>query len=166
MVCPWQHLRLNTFLYYFICLLPLGYPHGHPDCPTYEEDLKHLKEKVDAGADFVITQLFFKASTFLQFYHDCRSIGITVPILPGVMPIQVSYMIITWSCQRRGRGSTWKLRSEGVGFWVTILFSYYNGVYPCNNHFSHPCRVTKAYGSLWSYPVWRFPRTFKILSSP
>ena len=68
---------------------PPGYPHGHPDSTSYEDDLEHLKEKVDAGADFIITQLFFKAETFLKFYHDCREIGITVPIIPGVMPIQV-----------------------------------------------------------------------------
>ena len=66
-----------------------GYPHGHPDCPSYEEDLQHLKEKVDAGADFIITQLFFEAETFLKFHADCRRIGITVPIIAGVMPIQV-----------------------------------------------------------------------------
>jgi len=73
----------------------LGYPHGHPDCESYEEDLLHLKEKVDAGADFIITQLFFEAQTFIKFYKDCRAIGITVPIIAGIMPIQV---------RRRGRG--------------------------------------------------------------
>ncbi len=67
-----------------------GYPRGHPEAPSYEEDLLRLKEKVDAGADFVITQLFFKASTFKRFIDDCRAVGITVPILPGVMPIQSS----------------------------------------------------------------------------
>lgn len=65
-----------------------GYPHGHPESTSYAEDLQYLKEKVDAGADFVITQLFFEAKRFLQFYRDCREIGIMVPIIPGVMPIQ------------------------------------------------------------------------------
>ena len=46
------------------------------------------REKVDAGADFIITQLFFKASTFKKFVDDCRAIGINCPILPGIMPIQ------------------------------------------------------------------------------
>ena len=68
---------------------PSGYPHGHPDCTSYEDDIQHLKEKVDAGADFIITQLFFEAKTFLKFYQDCRKIGITVPIIPGILPIQV-----------------------------------------------------------------------------
>lgn len=66
-----------------------GYPHGHPDSSSYEEDLQHLKEKVEAGADFIITQLFFKAETFVQFHRDCREIGISVPIIAGIMPIQV-----------------------------------------------------------------------------
>ncbi len=44
---------------------------------------------MDAGANFIITQLFFEADVFLKFYEDCRSIGITVPIIAGIMPIQV-----------------------------------------------------------------------------
>lgn len=67
----------------------IGYPNGHPDCATYEEDIQHLKEKVDAGADFIITQLFFENKTFFKFLKDCRDIGITIPIIPGIMPIQV-----------------------------------------------------------------------------
>ncbi|CAG5127360.1 unnamed protein product, partial [Candidula unifasciata] len=66
----------------------IRYPTGHPECKSYEEDLRHLKEKVDAGADFIITQLFFKAETFLNYVSDCRKLGITVPILPGILPIQ------------------------------------------------------------------------------
>ena len=67
----------------------LGYPKGHPDCVSYEEDLKYLKKKVDNGADFIITQLFFEAKEFLKFVQDCRDIGITCPIIPGILPIQV-----------------------------------------------------------------------------
>ena len=65
-----------------------GYPHGHPESKDYFEDIVHLKEKVDAGADFIITQLFFETSTFLKFYRDCQEIGISVPIIPGILPIQ------------------------------------------------------------------------------
>jgi len=72
------------------CVCP-GYPTGHPEAGSYEQDLRHLKEKVDAGADFVISQLFFRADTFLKFLDDCRAIGITCPILPGIFPIQVTY---------------------------------------------------------------------------
>ena len=59
-----------------------GYPNGHPDATSYEEDILYLKEKVDAGADFIITQLFFEADTFLHFVNDCRNAGIACPILP------------------------------------------------------------------------------------
>ncbi|XP_059172840.1 methylenetetrahydrofolate reductase (NADPH)-like [Physella acuta] len=72
--------------HFVICVA--GYPTGHPECKSYQEDLQHLKEKVDAGADFIITQLFFKAETFFNYVADCRKIGIQVPILPGILPIQ------------------------------------------------------------------------------
>ncbi len=65
-----------------------GYPTGHPEAPSYEDDLIFLKKKVDAGADFIITQIFFRASTFKRFVDDCRAVGINCPIIPGVMPIQ------------------------------------------------------------------------------
>lgn len=75
-----------------------GYPHGHPDSNSYEEDLIHLKEKVDAGADFIITQLFFKPEKFLTYVDDCRRIGITCPIIPGILPIQ-SYDSLRHICK-------------------------------------------------------------------
>ncbi|XP_035696914.1 methylenetetrahydrofolate reductase-like isoform X1 [Branchiostoma floridae] len=81
-----KFIRAEFGDYFTVCVA--GYPHGHPDSPTYEEDLQHLKEKVDAGADFIITQLFFKAERYVKFVEDCRRIGINVPIIPGVMPIQ------------------------------------------------------------------------------
>lgn len=70
-------------------LLPPGYPKGHPDAGSLEADLQYLQEKVAAGADFVITQLFFEADTFFRFVEACRGLGITCPILPGIFPIQV-----------------------------------------------------------------------------
>ncbi|MFH4973756.1 hypothetical protein AB6A40_000465 [Gnathostoma spinigerum] len=64
-----------------------GYPTGHPEAPSYKADLQYLKSKVDAGAHFIITQMFFEAEVFENFVRDCREIGITVPIIPGIMPI-------------------------------------------------------------------------------
>ncbi|CAJ0920105.1 unnamed protein product, partial [Mesorhabditis belari] len=64
-----------------------GYPLGHPDAPSYRADLMYLKAKVDAGAQFIVTQLFFEAESFEKFVRDCREIGITCPIIPGIMPI-------------------------------------------------------------------------------
>lgn len=80
----------------YFCICVSGYPEAHPDSITddpeqmeknYRSDLAYLKEKVDAGADLVITQLFYDVDTFIKFVADCRKIGITVPILPGIMPI-------------------------------------------------------------------------------
>uniref|UniRef100_A0A674ANI7 Methylenetetrahydrofolate reductase (NADPH) n=2 Tax=Salmo trutta TaxID=8032 RepID=A0A674ANI7_SALTR len=81
-----KHIRCEFDDYFDICVA--GYPTGHPEAESYDEDLRHLKEKVDAGADFIITQLFFRTDTFLKFVRDCRAIGITCPILPGIFPIQ------------------------------------------------------------------------------
>lgn len=72
--------------YFGICAA--GYPTGHPDCESLEEDILYLKDKVDAGADFIITQLFFNTETFVDFHQRCRAVGINCPIVPGILPIQ------------------------------------------------------------------------------
>lgn len=82
--------------YFTICVA--AYPLGHPDSVSYEQDLIHLKEKYDAGADFIITQLFFKAETFVKFFKDCRAIGIDCPIIPGILVIQ-SYDSLRHICK-------------------------------------------------------------------
>ncbi|NXT87445.1 MTHR reductase, partial [Anhinga rufa] len=81
-----KHIRNEFDDYFDICVA--GYPKGHPEAESYEADLRHLKEKVFAGADFIITQLFFQSETFLKFMKDCQAIGITCPIIPGIFPIQ------------------------------------------------------------------------------
>ncbi|EQB79042.1 methylenetetrahydrofolate reductase [Camelus ferus] len=81
-----KHIRGEFGDYFDICVA--GYPKGHPDAESFEADLMHLKEKVAAGADFIITQLFFEADTFFRFFKACSEMGITCPILPGIFPIQ------------------------------------------------------------------------------
>lgn len=65
-----------------------GYPGGHYEAPSYEADLQHLKEKIDAGADMIVSPMFYDVDVFLGFVKDVRALGIEVPILPGIMPIQ------------------------------------------------------------------------------
>lgn len=69
------------------CVAVAGYPEGHPQCLNRTRDLENLKRKVDAGACFVITQLFFDNADFYRFRDAARAIGITVPIIAGIMPI-------------------------------------------------------------------------------
>jgi len=64
-----------------------GYPEGHIEAPSLAEDLINLKRKVDAGADFITTQLFFNNEDFYRFRDDAKDLGIDIPIIPGIFPI-------------------------------------------------------------------------------
>jgi len=69
------------------CVAGACYPDMHPDAPSQKEDIRRLKEKVDAGMDFLVTQMFFDNPVFYSYMYKLREAGITVPVHPGIMPI-------------------------------------------------------------------------------
>ena len=70
-----------------LCIGTAGYPEKHPEAYNKAEDIRHLKEKVDAGADFVTTQLFLHNHVYFEFVEKCRAAGIAAPVVPGLLPV-------------------------------------------------------------------------------
>ncbi len=78
------------------CIAVAGYPEGHKYCKDLKKDIDYLKQKVDNGADFIITQMAFSPEIFYNYMQLCKKSGITIPIIPGIMPLkslnQINYL--------------------------------------------------------------------------
>ncbi len=77
------------------CIGVAGYPEKHFEAPNFGTDLTYLKQKVDAGAEYIVTQMFFDNKVYFDFVDKCRAAGINIPIIPGIKPISnVNHMTI------------------------------------------------------------------------
>ena len=97
LVAQIQDLNKGRYLYKTIetdscsdfCVGVAGYPEKHLEAPSLKADLKKLKQKIDTGADYVVTQMFFDNKKYFDFVKAARDMGITAPIIPGIKPIAV-----------------------------------------------------------------------------
>ncbi len=109
------------------CLGVAGYPEKHPEAPSFEDDLAHLKFKVDLGGEFITTQLFYDNAAYFDFVNRLREIGVDKPVIPGILPIlnigQVERFGITLPqdlFQQLKRAGKDKARQRQVGIeWAT-----------------------------------------------
>lgn len=77
------------------CVGVAGYPEKHFEAPNLKFDMKYLKQKIDAGADYIVTQMFFDNKYYFEFVKQCRALNIKVPIIPGIKPITTKNQVHT-----------------------------------------------------------------------
>ena len=76
------------------CIGAACYPEKHADAPNMQNDMKYLKRKVEAGAEFLVTQMFFDNKHYFDFVQSCRDNGINVPIIPGIKPLSTKKQLL------------------------------------------------------------------------
>jgi len=97
----YQLIELIRSYYSFFSIGVAGFPEGHIDCSDKETDSKYLKIKIDAGGEFVITQLFFDNKDYFEYLDRVRKIGVMVRIIPGILPI-TNYQTLLRFCNTCG----------------------------------------------------------------
>ena len=97
-----EELQNTNFLDF--CVGVAGYPEKHFEAPNLKKDIEYLKQKIEAGADYIVTQMFFNNNDFFKFELECRNAGIKVPIIPGIKIL----------------GSSKQLKSIPKNFYVNI----------------------------------------------
>jgi methylenetetrahydrofolate reductase (NADPH) len=80
-----------------------GFPEGHPETPNRMLEMDYLKAKVDAGADYIVTQLFFDNRDFFDYRERCQAAGINIPIVAGILPVTTKKML--WRLSELAAGS-------------------------------------------------------------
>ncbi|KAG8847860.1 hypothetical protein FRB96_001375 [Tulasnella sp. 330] len=131
-----RYIRSRAEFADHFCIGVAAYPDGHTDGLPVEQEMTYLKEKVDAGADFIVTQLFYDVANFKSWVNKIRSLGIVVPIVPGIMPIQnyTSFLRLTklcgtnvprevWSKLEPIRNDDQKVKDYGVELAISIVNS-------------------------------------------
>jgi methylenetetrahydrofolate reductase (NADPH) len=121
----------------------------------YAKELIYLKEKVDAGAEFIITQMFFDTAVYIQFVHDCRAIGIMCPILPGIMCINnvPGFLKMTKFCKTRIPPALYKSMTETVMTPEELKqFGIQYGAEQCRMMMNHTATPQFATASLYEPP--------------
>jgi 5,10-methylenetetrahydrofolate reductase, prokaryotic form len=150
------------------CIGVAGYPGAHPESPTFASDLSYTKKKLDAGADFVVTQLFFDVREYFAMVERLRAMGETRPIVPGILPIQSLESIrrILSLCdanipgklylsleEANTRGGAEAVKEEGIRFAArqirTLLDNGAPGIHLYTLNMANSClRIAEAVGSL------------------
>lgn len=109
-----QFIRQETGDYFTIEVA--AYPEFHPQARTAQDNLRHFKMKVDAGANAAITQYFFNADAYFYFVDECQAMGIDIPIVPGIMPINNFSQLARFSDACGAEIPRWlRLRLQGYG---------------------------------------------------